>query len=305
MARSLRVFAVLVFALIAFAAPASAASPFPARINLPNGWQPEGISLGRGTTFFVGSLANGAIFKGNLRTGTGSVLVPGSAGTVAVGTEYERGANRVWAVGGPTGAVRAYNASTGALLASYSFAGAGFLNDLAITRRAVYVTDSFAAQLDVIPLGPGGSLPAPSAAFTLPLTGDFALEPSFNLNGIVTTRGWLIGVQSNTGLLFRINPTTGATRTIDLGGRTVVSGDGLQIRGSTLYVIRNVNQVDVFRLGSHLTSARFLGTLTSDSLDVATTGVVAAGRLWVVNARFNTPPTPDTEYWITRLPARP
>jgi hypothetical protein len=305
MARSLRVFAVLVFALIAFAAPTSAASPFPARINLPNGWQPEGISLGRGTTFFVGSLANGAIFKGNLRTGAGSVLVPGSAGTVAVGTEYEHGANRVWAVGGPTGAVRAYNASTGALLASYSFAGAGFLNDLAITRRAVYVTDSFAAQLDVIPLGPGGSLPTPSAAFTLPLTGDFALEPSFNLNGIVASRGWLIGVQSNTGLLFRINPTTGATRMIDLGGRTVVTGDGLQIRGSTLYVIRNVNQVDVFRLGSHLTSARFVGTLTSDSLDVATTGVLAAGRLWVVNARFNTPPTPDTEYWITRLPARP
>ena len=32
---------------------------------------------------------------------------------------------------------------------------------------------------------------------------------------------------------------------------------------------------------------------------------MAAGRLWVVNARFNTPPSPTTEYWITQLPLRP
>jgi hypothetical protein len=298
--------ALLGLALAALVAtPVVAASPFPSRIDLPIGWQPEGISLGRGTTFYVGSLANGAILQGDLRTGATRVLVPGSTGTVAVGTEYERGSNRIWAVGGPTGAVRAYDASSGELLASYQF-DAGFLNDLAVTHVAVYVTDSSFAQLDVIPLGPGGALPDPSAAFTLPLTGDFELNPGFNLNGIVTTRGWLVAVQSNTGLLFRIDPATGETRAIDTGGRTVVNGDGLQIHGSTLYVIRNQDlQVDVFRLGPDLASATFLGTLASPDLDVPTTGVIAAGRLWVVNARFNTPPTPDTAYWITRLPARP
>lgn len=304
MARILPVLAGLVLALVA-AVPTVAANPFPTRIDLPNGWQPEGLSLGRGTTFYVGSLANGAILQGDLRTGATDVLVPGQPGTVAVGTEFERGADRVWAVGGPTGSVRAYDATSGATLASYGFAPFGFLNDLAITRDAVYVTDSSFAHLDVIPLGAGGSLPASGEAFTLPLTGDFQLRTGFNLNGIVTTRGWLVAVQSNTGMLFRIDPTTGDTREIDLGGRTVVNGDGLQVRGSTLYVIRNQDaEIDVFRLGPDLTTATFLGSITSSALDVPTTGVLAAGRLWVVNARFNTPPTPDTEYWISRLPAR-
>ena len=48
-----------------------------------------------------------------------------------------------------------------------------------------------------------------------------------------------------------------------------------------------------------------LGEITDPGLDVPTTATVAAGRLWVVNARFTTPPTPDTEYWITQLPLRP
>jgi hypothetical protein len=308
MPRILRLLAGLALALLVAAPAAAAASPFPSRIDLPTGWQPEGLSLGRGTTFFVGSLANGAILRGDLRTGGSAVLVPGAAGTVAVGTEYERGANRVWSVGGPTGAVRAYDASDGVLLAAYQFA-AGFLNDLAITRDAVYVTDSSVAQLDVIPLGPGGALPAPGAAFTLPLTGALAIQPGFNLNGIVAAHGWLVAVQSNTGLLFRIDPATGRTWAIDTGGRTVVNGDGLQIRGSALYVIRNQDEVvDVFRLGPGLASATFLGSITSAdpaAVDVPTTGILAVGRLWVVNARFNTLPTPDTAYWITSLPARP
>jgi hypothetical protein len=38
---------------------------------------------------------------------------------------------------------------------------------------------------------------------------------------------------------------------------------------------------------------------------VPTTAAFQAGRLWAVNAQFGTPPTPDTQYWITRLPARP
>jgi hypothetical protein len=41
------------------------------------------------------------------------------------------------------------------------------------------------------------------------------------------------------------------------------------------------------------------------TVDVPTTATITLGGLYVVNARFNTPPTPDTAYWITRLPARP
>ena len=36
-------------------------------------------------------------------------------------------------------------------------------------------------------------------------------------------------------------------------------------------------------------------------LDVPTTIALARGSLWAVNARFTTPPTPTTPYWITRV----
>jgi hypothetical protein len=61
----------------------------------------------------------------------------------------------------------------------------------------------------------------------------------------------------------------------------------------------------VVRLGARLASGVVLGEITDPGHDVPTTATVAAGRLWVVDARFTTPPTPATEYWITQLPLRP
>jgi streptogramin lyase len=307
--RSIIVIVAAMLLAIGAVAPVAAAGPnFPARIDLPDGWAPEGITAGPGNTVFVGSLADGAIWKGDVRTGRGRVLVPGSAGKVAVGVEYEARANRLWVVGGSTGEVRVYNASTGRLLKTYSFTsrGVGFLNDLVVTRTAVYVTDSGVKQLDVIPIGRSGRLVNRSSIRTLPLSGDIVWVTGpgqFNANGIVARNGWLVLVQSNAGKLFRVNPRTGVTRNINLRGGSASNGDGLELNGGTLYVVRNTNTVSVFRLGSRLLSAEFLVDLSAPSLDVPTTAALQAGRLWVVNARFGTPTTPTTHYWITRLPA--
>jgi hypothetical protein len=301
MARRLIAPIAALFALLLLVAPVSA-HPFPSQIDLPDGWAPEGITAGRGTTAYVGSLADGAIAKVNLRTGDVSPLAAGEPGRVTVGIDFERGRHRIWAAGGNTGQVRAYDARTGALLQTYQLT-TGFLNDVVVTRRAVYVTDSNVQQLIVIPLGRHGALPDPSAAFTLPLTGDLQYVAGFNANGIVASRGWLILVQSNTGQLFRVDPRTGSTVAIDLHGASVTFGDGLEVRGSRLAVVRNqLNEVAVFRLGAHLSSAHLVRTLTSPGLDVPTTVAFRAGHLWAVNARFSTPVTPTTPYWITRLP---
>jgi hypothetical protein len=173
-----------------------------------------------------------------------------------------------------------------------------------VTDDAVYVTDSGIQQLDVIPLGPGGALPDPADVTTLPLTGDIVFVPNqFNANGIVESGGWLIVVQSYTGQLFRVDPATGVATEIDLGGFDVRFGDGLEVHGSTLYVVQNqLNRIAVFQLGPDLESASFRGFRKSSQLDVPTTVAWVAGRLYAVNARFGTPGTPDTEYWITRLP---
>ena len=137
----------------------------------------------------------------------------------------------------------------------------------------------------------------------LPLTGIPFEADRNNTNGIVATRGWLIVVDSFTGGLFRVDKATGVATQIPTGGASVANGDGLELRGSTLYVVRNANQlVQVFRLGAGLTSAVPLGTLTSAGLSVPTTAAFQAGQLWVVNARFG---ITTTEYWVSRLPANP
>src|SRR5690349_12267915 len=143
-ARSLRpalAFAAAVVLVLAAAAPGFAAAPGPSRIDLPNGWAPEGLTAGPGTTVFVGSLTASGVWRGDVRTGQDAVI-PGTEGTFGVGTEYEADANRLWIAGGPTGQVKVLDASTGALLQTYTFSPAGFLNDLVVTDTAVYVTDS-------------------------------------------------------------------------------------------------------------------------------------------------------------------
>ena len=166
----------------------------------------------------------------------------------------------------------------------------------------MYVTDSLIQQLAVIPLGNGDAIPSPSAAFTLPITGDFVYGQGFNANGIVEFGGYLIVPNSSTGQLFAIDPSTGASAEL-LPAGSVTFADGLELRGSTLYVIRNqLGIVDVYGIrGSEL---RLLRTIQGAGTDVPTTGAIVAGRLWVVNARFNTPPTADTPYWISQLPTR-
>lgn len=319
----MRRLAVLVIALLAAVgvvpSPATAAPPgnFPVRIDLPDGFFPEGVENGRGTSVFVGSLIDGAIWRVDLRDGSGALLAPGSGGLASVGIAYESRRDRLWVAGGGpgfnvgAGDVRVYDASSGELLAAYLPPGdIGALNDVAIARDAVYITDSFTAQLMRIPLPSDGSLPPGDAAELLPVTGDFVQTAGPNLNGIVEKAGMLLVAQSSTGQLFRVDPATGIAALVDLGGEVLPGPDGLELRGNTLYAVGG-GVVTMIRLGARLSTGEVLGVITDPGepadplLDVPTTATVAAGRLWVVNARFTTPPTPSTDYWIAQLPLRP
>jgi sugar lactone lactonase YvrE len=284
---------------------ATATAALPTRIDLPDGFQPEGITSGFHSRLYVGSVANGAIWRGSARTGEGRILVPGVTGRQATGIHLDR-RGRLWVAGANNHTIRVYNALTGRLLRTYAFATAGFINDLVITRQAVYATDSNNAQLAVVPLGRFGRLPDPSAATLLPLGGEFALASGFNNNGIVARDGWLIAVQSNTGNLYRIDPKTGDAKKI-VTTYVATNGDGLALRNGKLYVVRNQdNLVAVLNLGSDLLSATLVGEITSPgNLDVPTTATFALDKLWVVNARFGTANPTTADYWITRLPTSP
>jgi hypothetical protein len=280
-------------------------SQVPSTIALPDGLRPEGITSDGGSTFYVGSLAAGRVVTGDLRTGETRVLVPGVDGRMAVGTLFDRRNDRIWVAGGDTGAVTVYDADSGEQLGRWVTPGSVFLNDLTITRDAVYVTDTGLARLVVVPLGPGGELPAADGATTLPLRGDMPFSPSgSNGNGIrALDDDALLVVHSGTGGLFLVDPGTGRTTEVQVTGGTLTGGDGLELGGGHLFVVRGTDDesVTALRLEQNGATARVERVLRNRSFDVPSTATFAAGRLWVVNARFNTEPTPTTPYRITRV----
>jgi sugar lactone lactonase YvrE len=293
----------LVTALVALvAASAALAKSFPGTIALPNGWQPEGIAVGNGNTFYVGSIPTGAVYRGDLRSGKGATLVQPAAGRSAIGIEHDRG--RLFVAGGMTGKAFVYNARTGALIREVSLPTGGnatFVNDVVVTKRAAYFTDSNQAVLYRLALSRNG---APAATATsLALTGDFKLVNGFNLNGIDATPDGktLVVVQTAAGKLYRVTAATGATKAIDLGGTLVTNGDGLLLHGRTLYVVQNGdNKIAVVTLAKGLTSGRVARTITNPAFDVPTTIDRQGKRIYAVNARFGTPPGPSTTYSVVR-----
>src|SRR3954447_13556455 len=274
----------------------AAAQTLPRRISLPNGWQPEGIAAGAGNQLFVGSLASGAVIRVDARTGRSRIVVPGRRGRAATG--LKRSGNRLFVSGAASGRAWVYDARSGRQLKAYQLAPAGqasFVNDVVVTARGAYFTDSRRNALYLVPRDL-------SKAREIALTG-IPLQAGNNLNGIVATRDGrtLIAVQTNAGRLWRIDPATGRATAIDLRG-SVANGDGLLLRGRTLYVVRNQNnRIAVVTLAADLASGRVTRTIRSGQFDVPTTVAQIGNRLYAVNARFGTTADARTRYWITRV----
>ncbi|TDN91834.1 superoxide dismutase [Microbacterium sp. BK668] len=272
-------------------------------IALPDGFQPEGITIDPRGVAYLGSLADGDIYAADLRTGDGRIISEGP-GIPAAGLKVDR-QGRLFISGGPTGIARVVDSATGDELASYQLAPAGaFINDVVLTRDGAWFTNSTAPELYFLPISPSGELPDPSEVVKLPITGEWQQQGVFNANGIAeTTDGKaLLVIQSSTGTLFRIDPATGVATAVDLGGTSLQFGDGLLVLGRTLYVVQNrLNQIAVIRLDAQGTSGSLVDVLTDEDFDVPTTVAAYGSSLFLPNARFGTPPTPDTEYDVVRV----
>jgi len=305
-ARTSRWFALVAF-IVALAPLARANDNFPTILNLPNGWLPEGIETGRGHVLYSGSRSNGGIYAIDLRTGEGEVLVPPQPGRSAVGLGFDPRSNAIFVAGGATGMGFVYDADTGASLAAYTLTPSAptFINDVVVTQDAAYFTESNRAIVYRVPLGPGGSLPSQSDVQALPLTGDWQQAAGTNSNGIEATPDGdsLIIVNSALGTLYEVDPQTGVATLIDLGGASVTMGDGILLHGRTLYVVRNrLNQISVVRLAPDLSSGEVVDVITDPNFDVPTTLAKFGSRIYAVNARFTTPPTPTTPYTVVQVP---
>ena len=298
---------VVVLLLLAFGFTSLAATPaqaFPDVISLPNGFQPEGIASGNGTTFYVGSIPTGMVYRGDLRTGQGAVLVPSQAGRSSIGMKYDAGTGLLFVAGGTTGNAYVYDGQTGANVATIPLTNLpGFINDVVITNDAAYFTNSFQPEFYQVPITSRGQTDFTSE--TIPLSGDYVFTPGeFNANGIAATPDGksLIIVNSVDGALYDVAPTSGAATLIDLGSDAVPAGDGILLQGKTLYVVQNqFSQIAVVQLSPDRTSGMIVDTITSSDFRVPTTIARFGNSLYAVNARFGTPPTPDTEYEVVRV----
>jgi len=280
------------------------ALPFASTIQLPNGWLPEGVATGDGATLYSGSRRNGAIYKADLESGQGSIIVTSQAGRMAVGMKFDTRTKYLYVAGGSFGAAYVIDTQTGLTAQTYQFvrSGPSFVNDVIVTSTAAYFTDSMRPLLYRVALGANGQ---PAGAFTeLPLSGDYVHRTGFNLNGIVATPAGdrLIVVQTGTGLLFNVNAATGVATSIDLVGYSVSAGDGLWLDGLTLFVVRNnLNLIAEIEMSPDYSRGLLVREIRDSRFDIPTTVAAFGNALYAVNARFTSGNAADLTYNVVRV----
>ncbi|GAB2764085.1 hypothetical protein GCM10027072_73360 [Streptomyces bullii] len=293
--------AVGLFAAPVSAAPASevrSAKPFPKVLNLPNGFSPEGIAIDERVAF-TGSLVDGSIQRINLKTGATEQFAPSPGPSrVAVGMHVDR-FDRLWVAGGGKGfgrdlitSFRVYDTRSGALLADVPVPEAVFLNDVIVTRSAVWFTDSFGPNLVRVPIGANGKIGSPKK---VALGGDWT---GLSANGIVATpdgKRLIVAQQEATegsgGALYVV-PNDSAevanARRITLHGHLdslAAGADGLVLIGQTLYVVNSEGVAEI-KLSRSLTAGRVLGTTEVPDAGWPTTAKPFGSRLYVVDGNF-------------------
>jgi hypothetical protein len=269
--------------------------------NLPGtGVFPEGITAAD-DTFYVTSTSDGAVFRGTVGSPDVSVFLPGGADgrTGAAGIDVTDDDDRpdyLVIAGGATGKVWVYDANSGDLVATFTNGlgpDATFLNDVAFADNGdTFVTDSRSPALYRIPFDQivAGTQDAPLELFVSFDGTPFVYGDGFNANGIVENDNEtaLIVVQSSTGNLYRIDKTSKEVTQVDLGGATLMNGDGMEMDDDTLYVVRNrdglISKVDLDDDGRR---GSVTGEITDPSFAYPTTVAAVDDRLLVVNSQFD------------------
>jgi hypothetical protein len=312
--------AALVLTIIPLGAgsPAAAQGIWPEAISIPTGFESEGIELGRGDEFFLGAFSfssffgaafgvpheqstfAGAIYKGNLRTGEGAILVPPTGKPVA-GLSYDPRTDYLYAATGHSAGflsgsfwdqgVIVYDASSGDFVTEITFGDGISINDVLVTRTGVYCTDSVNADLYKVVLEHGGRIPSTPVVEVIHMP-DFEMVVGFNANGLVGDFDGrqLVIVNISTGVLYLVDTDSGEASPLQIEGAEQLfpNGDGLYLNGRTLYILQNFsNKVAVVQLSGDLTGGEFVRNIPGEGetnpLDVATTVIGFGNSLYAIN----------------------
>lgn len=308
--------------VLVVAAPAVGALLRGARVHSLAGDKafPESIGVDPRTgAFYTGSLIDGSVDRGTLGSPTAGEFLPaGSDGrSAAAGVKVDR-LGRVWICDALHGRVLVYDAQ-GALLHAFVLHGPGTptVNDIAFTHAVAYVTDSsrpFLYRIDLAAAAVRGTTAVePWLDVQPPVIYHTGKGPfGVNLNGIVASPNGktLLAVQTNTGLLFRIDVATRRINTVVVKGSSLQFGDGLLRSGDTLFVARNAaNEIVELKLGHGWRSANVKATITNDELAANDklafpTGLAELrGRLLITNAQLDAS-SPKLPFTVLDLPLR-
>jgi len=300
---------------------AAAQQNWPEEIVIPAGFEAEGIERGKGHEFFLGgfsfssvfgpaffgvphelSESAGAIYKGNLRTGEGAILAPPTGKPVS-GLSYDPRTDYLYAATGfvdlLTGSftdqgVIVYDASSGDIITEIAFGDGIVLNDVLVTRKAVYVTDSVNSDLYKLVLEEGGRLPSTPVVEVIPMSG-FEMQPGFNANGLVGKFDGkqLVIVNIGTGVLYRVDTASGEASPLEIDGAEQLfgNGDGLYLRGRTLYIMQNfANKIAVVELSGNFRRGKFIKNIPGEGeinpLDIATSIIGFGNGIYAINTNF-------------------
>lgn len=262
-------------------------------VPLPTDFQPEGIAVGPGARFYVGSMNDGDIYRGNLRSGKGHVFIDVSH-RQALGMKVDRRRHQLFVAGGFTGHGYVYDTRSGRTLANFTLAkpGTTVVNDVVVTRHAAYFTDSFSPHLYRVPLGGHGRFGTPEAVTVTGPAGGPTPKNKFGLNGIAAAgKGRTLLVdRSDRAALYTIDPSSGHSHRIPLRHGKLVkdTADGILLEGRTLFVVENfANRLVKIRLSPGLTHARVEATVKDRHFKVPTAVGGFDDKLGLVNARFD------------------
>lgn len=201
------------------------------------------------------------------------LLVAVSDPGVAVGTKKETQAKLA--------GLAVYDLKSGKRLAYHDLGrlseGGHFANDIAVDGGGdIYVTDSFAPN--VYKIGKNGK---PSIF----VQNDLFKGEGFNLNGIVYhPKGYLIVGKSNSGELFKISMKGKVSRV--KVQQSLSGNDGLVLApDGNLTVIQNSGEISRLVSPDNWASASVASSV-KPGLEFPTTGVIAGGSLYVLNAKL-------------------
>lgn len=114
---------------------------------------------------------------------------------------------------------------------------------------------------------------------------------------------------SSAGGLWQVDPSSGVVSSVPISRGTLTGGDGVELMGSTVFVVRGNNNESITRLTlghsrSGKLTARWRGLITSPDLDFPSTTSRSARYLYTINARFSVADPASADFWVTRTSAR-